>query len=169
MTLPLTGLAPEIRPLTEGDLPIVTALYCAVFNAPPWNDAWTPETATTRLRDAFGTPGSLGLGAWQAGQLAGCLVGYREQWHDGVHFYLKELFVDPARQRRGIGTQLLQELTERLRGDRVSRIYLLTERDSDAANFYMARGYYQSPRITMMATRLEDAEGRPRGVRRDTQ
>ena len=161
MNPPLAGSAPDIRPLTEDELPMVTALYCAVFNAPPWNDAWTPETAASRLRDAARTPGALGMVVWQDGQLVACLLGYREQWHDGIHFYLKELFVEAARQRRGIGMQLLQELTRRLHGDQVSRIYLLTERGGDAADFYLAQGYYQSPRMTMMVTRLEDAQDRP--------
>lgn len=152
---PLSEL--ECRPLSVHDLPVVTALYCEVFNAPPWNDAWTADTASSRLRDILTTPGSLGLLAWQDGQLAGCILGYYEQWFDGVHFYLKEMFVHPTFQRRGIGTRMLHEL-QRTLGDRgVRRIYLLTDRDGAAAGFYEAQGFYQSPRMVMMACRLDHA------------
>jgi aminoglycoside 6'-N-acetyltransferase I len=162
--LPVTPIARpalNIRLLTDDDLPVVTALYAAVFNGPPWHDAWTPESAAARVHDAVRTPGALGLVAWQDGRLAGCLLGYREQWYDGVHFYLKELFVDPVRQRHGIGTHLLQELRRHLERDQVSRIYLLTERDSAGAAFYSGQGFSQSPRMTMLVARLNPADARP--------
>ncbi len=78
-----------------------------------------------------------------------------EQWFDGVHFYLKEMFVHPALQRRGIGSGMLRELKRTLGHHGVRRIYLLTERDGAAADFYGAQGLYQSPRMTMMVCRLE--------------
>jgi len=143
----------------------VAALYCEVFNAPPWNDGWTGDTASARLRDILNTPGSLGLLAWQDEQLTGCILGYAEQWFDGVHFYVKEMFVHPALQRRGIGTQMLRELKHTLRHHGVRRLYLLTERDSAAAAFYGAQGFSQSPRMTMMVCRLEDAEADRSGPR----
>jgi aminoglycoside 6'-N-acetyltransferase I len=128
--------AAEIRPLQSADLPQVTILYCAVFNAPPWHDGWTGDTAGKRLADTLATPRSLGLLAWHRGRLAGALLGYREQWHDGGHFYIKELFVDPVVQRRGVGTRLLAHLTHLLTDQGVSRIYLLTEREGAAVAFY---------------------------------
>lgn len=155
MPPPFPSSAPECRPLSVHDLQVVTALYCEVFNAPPWNDAWMADTACSRLRDIPTPPGSLGLLAWQDGQLAGCILGYCEQWFDGVDFYLKEIFVYPTFQRRGIGTRMLHELKRTLSDRGVHRIYLLTERDGAAAGFYGAQGFYKSPRMAMMAYRLD--------------
>jgi aminoglycoside 6'-N-acetyltransferase I len=154
MTPPVSPTGPEFRPFSVNDLPLVAALYCEVFSAPPWNEAWTGDTASALLRDTLNTPGSLGLLAWQDGQLVGCTLGYEELSFDGVHFYLKEMFVHPTLQRRGIGARMLHELKRTLGHHGVRRIYLLTERDSAAADFYGAQGFYQSPRI-MMACRLE--------------
>ncbi len=155
MPPPCSVSEPAWHPLSVHDLPEVTALYCEVFNAPPWNDAWTADTASARLHDTLTTPGSVGLLGRQDGRLVGCILGYQEQWFDGVQFYLKEMFVHPTFQRRGIGTRMLQELKGTL-GDRgVRKIYLLTERDGAAAGFYGAQGFYTSPRMAMMAFRLD--------------
>lgn len=35
----------QYRTFTAADIPLVAELYVASFNAPPWNDAWTVETA----------------------------------------------------------------------------------------------------------------------------
>lgn len=152
---PFSPAGLELRPFSVNDLPVMTALYCAVFNGPPWHDAWTDATATARLRDTLNTPGSLGLLRWQDGHLVGCIIGYEEQWFDGVHFCLKEMFVHPTRQRRGIGAGMPLGLNGMIGPHGVRRIYLLTERTSAAADFYGPQGYHPSPRMTMMVRRLE--------------
>jgi ribosomal protein S18 acetylase RimI-like enzyme len=159
----MTALDPglDVRPLTKDHLPTVTELYCAVFNAAPWNDAWTIETASARLRDTLATPGADGLLALAGGQPAGCLLGYREQWFDGVHFYLKEMFVHPDLQHRGMGTMLMEQLKDSMRRQGVARIYLLTERGGAAADFYRARGFYESRRMTMMGCNLPVNDSMP--------
>jgi ribosomal protein S18 acetylase RimI-like enzyme len=142
-----------IRPLEARDLPAAARLYVDVFNAPPWHDAWTVETAFKRLEETLATPGALGLVAG-SGEPDGVLVGYMEQWFDGRHFYIKELFVQPDRQRSGVGSALMNRLEEILAGEGADRIYLLTEGESIAARFYARRGYYRSPKMTLMARRL---------------
>ena len=39
----------EYREMMVEDIPIVTALYVASFNAAPWYDKWTEESAAKRL------------------------------------------------------------------------------------------------------------------------
>lgn len=146
----------QIRPLRMNNLSAVVTLYCEVFNASPWNDHWTKETASRRLTEAIQTPGSLGLLLWHEGQLVGGLVGYQEQWFDGSHFFLKEMFVAPNRQRQGLGTQLIHHLRRILTTQGVGRIYLLTARGSAAADFYAKHGFFVSPRMDMMSCRLHD-------------
>ncbi|HYH11426.1 MAG TPA: GNAT family N-acetyltransferase [Thermomicrobiales bacterium] len=148
----------ELRRVTHDDLSVITDLYCAVFNAAPWNDAWTVETVSVRLRDMLATPGSEGIMALEGARPVGCLLGYREQWFDGAQFYLKEMFVHPERQRRGIGASLMRELKEVVRRQGVARIYLLTERGGEAADFYRAQGFYPSQRMAMMSCQLEPVD-----------
>lgn len=139
-----------IRELDATDLPEATRLYVRVFNAPPWNDQWTETTAGTRLRQTLQTPGALGLGIRDADRIIGVAIGYEEQWYSGVHFSLKELFVDPDRQGSGIGTRLMHRLVETLQSRGVERIYLLTAHDTPAASFYGKLGFRRSRYTTLM-------------------
>ncbi len=148
----------RIREIDITDLPESTALYIRVFNAPPWNDAWTDETAAARLAHTLDTPGSLGLGVWQAGKLVAVAVGYAEQWYDGQHFLLKELFVDPGTQGSGVGTRLMHRLEQELQERRMEYVYLLTARDSHAAAFYRKLGYRESESTILMTSNLPDQE-----------
>lgn len=139
-----------IRELDESDLPEATRLYVRVFNAPPWNDQWTEVTAGTRLRQTFDTPGALGVAMWEAGRMTGIAIGYEEQWYSGVHYSLKELFVEPTLQGSGVGTRLMDRLMQVLRERDVERIYLLTAHDSPAATFYEKLGFQRSRYTTLM-------------------
>lgn len=143
----------NIRPLEERHMPAATRLYVEVFNAEPWNDRWTYSTAFTRLQNTFNTPGAFGLVA-EPDHPIGVVIGYIEQWYDGQHFYLKELFVARERQRSGIGTSLMRQLEDALKQQSVDRVYLLTETSGPAADFYAKRGYYRSPKTALMAYRL---------------
>lgn len=100
---------------------MVATLYCEVFNTSPWNAKWTHETASRRLTEALETPVSPGLLPWRDARLMGGLVGYQEQWFDGLHFFLKEIFVAWDSQRQGIGTQLIHHLKRTLTNQGVDR------------------------------------------------
>lgn len=91
----------------------------------------------------------------QEDKLIGGLIGYQEQWFDGAHFFMKEMFVDQVYQRRGVGTHLMRHLKHTLGDLGVNRMYLLTARESAAADFYVKQGFYVSPRMSMMACRLK--------------
>lgn len=72
----------------------------------------------------------------------------------GSHYYLKEMFVHPDKQRHGLGRHLMEHLKRMLTDQGVSRIYLLTERKGVAAEFYKQQGFYESPRMALMACPL---------------
>ena len=144
----------EIAILNKSHLPSCADLYVSVFNSSPWHDAWTEEQASRRLEETLTTPGALGLAAFQRGRLVGFLLGYRETWFTGTHYYLKEMCVGTEVQRTGIGGRLIENLSERLRRERVERLYLLTMRDGPAAAFYAKRGFYQSSKMGLYASRL---------------
>ena len=144
----------RVQPFSEEHLDAAAALYVGVFNAPPWDDAWTAETSRRRLAEALAAPGALGL-VLHADRLLGFALGAVEPWFDGEHFYLKELCVRSDRQRAGLGTRLMRHLERELRERDIDRIYLLTAADGPAARFYETLGYYRSPRVALMARRLD--------------
>lgn len=129
-------------------------LYRTVFNEPPWDDNWTLESAQTRLSEIIETPGYRGYSASLDEEIVGLVMGHLEQWYTGEHFYLKEMCVRPSRQRRGIGTTLMEYLTRDLREDGVERVYLLTMQESPAREFYETNGFRLKEQMGMQSLQL---------------
>lgn len=132
---------PDIRDISEVELEGVAAAFVEIFNQPPWNDEWTDTTAQQRLREIRDAPGGLGFVAIAEGSVCGFVLGRLEQWDSGKLYYLQEMGITPAQQRHGIGTELLDSLTNELQTRDVERMYLLTMEESPAAAFYDSNGF----------------------------
>ena len=143
-----------MRPFSEADFDACVTLYIATFAGEPWNETWSQEVVAARLRQMLLTPGFFGV-VIDAGGINGFALGIAEPWHEGSHFYLKEMCIHPSLQRRGLGKQLLQYLSDQIQETGSSRIYLLTARDGPTESFYAKAGFYTSPRMILMARRFE--------------
>ena len=124
-------------------------LYVDVFNAEPWNDKWTYETAYKRINDIFISPNFTGV-LFIENQIRGAILGHREQWYKGLHFYLREIFVINELQGKGIGSVMLRALEDHLRGLDVNTIYLLTSKGNKTYEFYHKNGFVEWDSMTMM-------------------
>lgn len=145
------------RPYQEEDLESCVALFVATFAAPPWNETWAPEVVRARLEQIVRTPGFYGevIASDAGGSMVGYALGISEPWHEGSHYYLKEMAVDPAWQRQGVGAVLMAALSQALEGRDTRRIYLLTARGDLSEAFYAKQGFYVSPKMILMARRNE--------------
>jgi aminoglycoside 6'-N-acetyltransferase I len=138
-----------VVPLGADGLAAAVELFVDVFNAPPWNDRWSAESAGQRLLDLVDTPGYAGAALVDAdGAMLGFVGGYRQRWYDGWHFYLAEMAITRRRQRGGLGTRLLSDFLTGL--DDVSGVYLLTQVDGAAAAFYAKLGFRPAGRQSVM-------------------
>ena len=144
----------RVEPLTAEHLPQACRMFMAAFNAPPWNDAWTEETAGRRLAQLLGHQEALGLAAYTEDGFAGWILGEREQYYDGVVFQVKEFCVDAAYQAQGLGAKILGELERRLLAEGVKEITLLTSTDEKPRRFYGRQGYRESDKMGLMAKEL---------------
>lgn len=143
-----------IRRLTLNDLENCTDLYVKVFNAEPWNDGWKKADAQERLDIIFSHKTFLGLGYYHDDELLGFLLGYKEKWLDSYHYYIPEMCVKPFQQGRGIGSSLLEYIETIASDEKMQRVYLLTAKGTPAESFYIKNGFYQSPRMIMMAKKM---------------
>lgn len=98
----------------------------------------TPEEIVKKLqRDP-----DLFLVGEEAGQIVGSVVG----GYDGRRGLVYHLAVAPALRGRGLGTQLMDELEQRLRARGCLKAYLLVTLDNpDALEFYQRRGWVEMP------------------------
>jgi GNAT superfamily N-acetyltransferase len=143
----------RIRETVPADWTDCASFFMEVFNAPPWNEAWTADSALQRLADCARTPHFLGLIAEDGAEIVGMAFGYSQRYQEEMHYFLLEFCVASGRQREGIGGALLAELHRRLQASGVNRIYTLTARDTPAQAFYDNEGFYLSPKMVVMARR----------------
>ncbi len=125
------------------------SLLVATFNAEPWNDDWTLETAKNEIAWTTGVPGFVGLVSLNEGVMA-FATGYREPDDRRDVFYLKTFCVRPDAQGTGVGSRLLRRLKEHLGESGVNAIYLITHKGTPAEAFYRKNGYTVSPEDIVM-------------------
>jgi GNAT superfamily N-acetyltransferase len=146
----------KLQPIEHFHLKECADLFTSVFSNPPWNETWSYESALSRLKDCYDTPGSYGVVAIAENKAFGFAIGYAETWYEDKHFYLKEMCVQSMQQRSGIGTKIIDALYQDLASQGVSMIYLLTVQDSPAAAFYEKCGFSNHSKMTMMLKTLKE-------------
>jgi len=142
-------MAEAVVPWGPELLPAAVEVFVEAFNAEPWNDRWTIDSATCRLRDLQATPGFEGAALVIDGVLTAFVGGYRQRWWDNSdHFCIAEMAVRRHAQRSGQGTGLLRAFLAELND--VSRFYLHTAVDGPAADFYRTLGFRSARRQHVM-------------------
>jgi len=143
------------RVFQQTDLDPCVDLFIATFVRPPWSEIWDRSVVRARLDQIIRTP--LFYGVVVGGDvITGFALGFSEPWHEGTHFYLKEMCIDPDHQRQGLGTRLMDFLLTELTARDTRRVYLLTARGDMSEAFYSKIGFYTSPKMILMARRIED-------------
>lgn len=140
------------RQFLETDLEACVDTFVSTFAQPPWQETWERDIVRERLDQILRTPHSLGVVSADPG-LQGFALGFSEPWHEGTHFYLKEMCIDHSCQRQGLGTKLMEYLSTELALRDTKRIYLLTARGDISELFYSKIGFYTSPKMILMARR----------------
>lgn len=130
----------EIREITHKDLTACADIFSRTFSSEPWNEEWNITSALERLTCFFQSEGFCGVLA-EEDNVVCFVMGNIEPFYSGPIFYLREMCTDMDNQSRGIGSQTLQFLEEKLRSKRVNNVYLLTEHGIPAAQFYQNRGF----------------------------
>jgi ribosomal protein S18 acetylase RimI-like enzyme len=97
-----------------------------------------PSDAPQEIEKKLQRDPDLFLVAELDGRLVGTVIG----GFDGRRGLVYHLAVEPAQRGQGIGSQLMNELEQRLRQKGCIRCYLLVTLDNpDAMEFYEARGW----------------------------
>jgi len=141
--------------LDEDDLLECAELFAESFKQPPWNEAWQIEDAFERLSDFFACPKTIAIKAIHKNKIAGFFIGNVEVWCADNYFYLKEMCVSHTQLRTGVGSSLMKNLENRLQEAGISRLYLMTERDSTPERFYTSLGYMVNHELIVMRKKLD--------------
>jgi aminoglycoside 6'-N-acetyltransferase I len=125
-------------------------VYVKVNNAEPWNDEWTLETAYRRLNDIYTAPNFAGVLYVENGEVEGAILGNYEQFFDGMHYNLREMFVSNELQRTGIGSKMLRTLEGQLKLYGVTTIILFTSKGNGTSRFYLKNGFGEWDNMVIM-------------------
>ena len=125
-------------------------LFVSVFNAEPWNDSWTKETAQIRIENMMKTGTFIGKGLYTDNDLKGIIWGQKEQYYNGTHFQIQEFCVKTSEQNKGYGNTLLKALEKTLSEIGVKNIYLITSKGEKTEGYYAKRGFSTSGNTILM-------------------
>jgi GNAT superfamily N-acetyltransferase len=120
-------------------------LFWRVFKAPPFNYTWLTERKARRyIGDLLKTPGFAGFMHRADGRYTGACLGVVNDYFAAVTYEIKEIFVEPGIQRKGVGTALLAAVEKVLAARGVEAVTLFTQKGIPAYNFYVKHGYIHS-------------------------
>ncbi len=140
----------NIRLYQDSDLTATVDFFIRVFNAPPWNDQWTLDSASQRLIEICLAPGFRAyVGIRDGGIIAACL-GRVQTWWNRKEYYIEEMLVDQDCQGEGLGTLLLQYVQQDVMSKGIQAITLITERNLPASKFYQKNGFYTADSFVLM-------------------
>ena len=133
---------------------------CAGILAESFNVAfgeeWTQETANEKLVDFFHSPHFMGWYVEQDQEIIGGCIGNIETYYSGKYYYLKEMFMTPKLQAKGIGQQLLKNIQAELKALGIKMIILYTTNEGHQLSFYQKQGFEEIPGMRMLLYSAED-------------
>lgn len=145
----------QITQFKKTDLKEAAELYCNAFNGAPWHEHWIIKIAYKRLLDILNTPGFVGFTHRNKNKLNGFTIGNIEHWYDCDTFLVREMCTDPFMQRQGIGSSLFKKLISKLQSRNITSIYLLTLKNSSAANFYKKNGFKEDTAMNIQRLKIK--------------
>jgi len=141
-----------IKPIKEkSELKACASILMAAYNAEPWNDKWTHESALAKLECFYVSPKFHGWMLFEGDELQGACVGNIEPYYTGDYFYLKEMFVSPKVQRKGTGRMLFERIKSDLVNLKIEMVVLFTSNESYPFDFWKKEGFEEMNGMRMMA------------------
>jgi [ribosomal protein S18]-alanine N-acetyltransferase len=136
------GTAPVPRALTEADLPRLVELEELLFAGSAWSLGMLAEELRAPGRWYVGVDGAADASDDGARERRTRLLAYAGLWFDGDVAQVMTIGVDPAAQRRGLGTLLLDALVDEARALGADAVLLEVRVDNDPAlELYRRHGF----------------------------
>ncbi len=133
----------------------MTESFVRTFNAAPWHDHWTEQTASKRLQDLKNMPNFEGMTAYAGDRLCGAILGRGEQYDDGMYFQIIEFWTIPTMQGSGLGSRLLAEFMAHLKDKGYRKVFLLTMKGERTEGFYQKQGFSTAEGMCLMESFID--------------
>ena len=135
-----------LRRLGPDDLEAIKAVFVSVFTKEPWCDDWSDrKQLDLYIRDLTCQGYSLAYGLYDdTDELIGISLGYIKHWYSGTEYIINELCIRTDRQGAGAGTFFIREIEKAIRVMGLKQIFLLTDSNVPAYEFYRKNGFVES-------------------------
>ena len=142
------------RPSIE-DKEAITSVFTGVFTKEPWNDDWS-DTAQLDMyiNDLVGQGYSLTYGLFEDDELIGISLGYVKHWYSGTEYIINEFCVKTERQGAGAGSFFIAEIEKAIKELGIKQIFLLTDSNVPAYQFYKKNGFNEEQTTRPMVKRF---------------
>ena len=97
---------------------------------------------------------SYGLEYVADGQVVGFILGTSMLFHYGRTFEINDLAVDPAYQKRGIATELLERCIADVKDQGMVGVHLITAGEGVLLGFYEKHGFSREKEVILMGREL---------------
>ncbi len=148
----------SITPMEKKALNDYSELYASVFNAEPWNDSWTLDSAKLRIESFMNDNSFFGMELRDGGVLKGIIFGQWEYYFDGKYFRIVEFCVRTSQQGRGFGKSLLSAFKEKLARLGAVTIFLITQHGERTEGWYTRQGFRTAGQDIIMNLSLQQGE-----------
>lgn len=136
----------QIVELNINHIEEIKVLFKDVFMAEPWNDNWSDDEQLHQyIRDLIGNDNSLTYGLMDQSELLGVSMGSIKHWWTGTEYNIDELCIRVRSQGHGYGKIFLNLIENQIRRKGIVNIFLQTERNVWAYDFYLKNGYTEMP------------------------
>ena len=108
------------------------------------------------ITDLIGQNYSLTYGLYDDDELIGVSMGYIKHWYSGTEYIIEEFCIKTDRQGSGAGTFFVSEIEKAIKELGLKQIFLLTDTNVPAYNFYKKCGFDECSTIVAFAKRLGD-------------
>ena len=129
-----------IKKILKSDIKDLARLMVSVYNAPPWNDKWTEETAFESLLTVLEFPTFYGNIIVDEDRIIGAIIGHTRRYATETTYYIDEFFVSEEYRRKGVASNLYKSTIDELKKLGINGAFFTTLRNTPAYNFYIKMG-----------------------------
>ena len=147
----------KLKRLNIEDKEAITSVFTSVFIKEPWNDDWSDTNQLDMyINDLVGQNYSLTYGLFEDDELIGIALGYIKHWYTGTEYIINEFCVKTDRQGAGAGSFFIAEIEKAIKEMGIKQIFLLTDSNVPAYNFYKKNGFVECTTNVAFAKWLAD-------------
>ena len=145
----------KVKRLSINDKEIIKNLFTSVFTIAPWYDDWSDTNQLDMyINDLVGQGYSLTYGLFDDDELIGISLGYVKHWYSATEYIINEFCIKTDRQGAGAGSFFIAEIEKAIKELGIKQIFLLTDSNVPAYNFYKKNGFVEEQTTRPMAKRF---------------